>query len=61
MKTCPHRWLITYDDSSYIRELFNFSYIYEWNLMYGMRNQTPQSQQLGSELIITNYPLKRRI
>jgi len=29
--------------------------------MYGMRNQTPQSQQLGSELIITNYPLKRHI
>jgi DNA adenine methylase len=59
MRTCEHRWLITYDDSSYIRELFGFANIYEWNLMYGMRNQTPQSRQLGNELIIANYSLNK--
>ncbi len=59
MRACEHQWLITYDDSSYIKELFNFANIYEWNLMYGMRNQTPQSQQLGNELIITNYSLDK--
>lgn len=57
MRSCEHQWLITYDNSSYIKELFSFANIYEWNLMYGMRNQTPQSQQLGNELIITNYSL----
>lgn len=25
MKQCPHKWLITYDYSQYVRELFSFS------------------------------------
>ncbi|MDR1484394.1 MAG: DNA adenine methylase, partial [Planctomycetaceae bacterium] len=40
MKSCPHRWLITYDDSDYIRNLFSFANIISWNLTYGMRNVT---------------------
>ncbi|OWY25871.1 DNA adenine methylase [Sphingobacteriales bacterium UPWRP_1] len=57
MKNCPHKWLITYDNSPFIKELFSFACITEWNLMYGMRNQTQTSNQLGSELFISNYPL----
>ena len=38
MKNCPHKWLITYDDSSLIRELFDFAEIHEWTLQYGMNN-----------------------
>ncbi|MDR1924105.1 MAG: DNA adenine methylase [Planctomycetaceae bacterium] len=55
MKTCQHKWLITYDDSSYIRELFSFAKITSWNLTYGMRNVTEQSDQNGKELFISNY------
>lgn len=57
MRECEHRWLITYDDSTFIRELFAFAHVTSWNLMYGMRNQTEQSNQLGNELFISNFPL----
>ncbi len=55
---CKHKWLLTYDDSPYIRELFSFAEISEWSLMYGMRNVTKSSNQKGNELFISNYPLQ---
>ena len=58
MKNCNHKWLITYDDSEYIRELFSFANIIPWNLTYGMRNITETSDQIGKELFISNYNLK---
>jgi DNA adenine methylase len=58
LKKCPHRWLLTYDDSPFVRELFTFANIVSWNLMYGMRNVTENSKQLGSELLISNFDFK---
>ncbi|MDR1198075.1 MAG: DNA adenine methylase [Prevotellaceae bacterium] len=58
MKNCPHKWLITYDDSEYIRNLFSFANIQSWNLTYGMRNITETSDQNGKELFIANFPVK---
>lgn len=55
MKNCKHKWLITYDDSPFIRELFSFANIQSWDLMYGMRNITETSDQVGKELFISNY------
>lgn len=55
MKNCTHKWLITYDDSEYIRDLFSFANIMPWELMYGMRNITATSDQKGKELFISNY------
>lgn len=55
MKKCNHKWLITYDDSEYIRDLFSFANIIPWNLVYGMRNITEDSDQKGKELFISNY------
>ncbi|MEY4927763.1 MAG: hypothetical protein RI894_2199 [Bacteroidota bacterium] len=55
MRNCPHKWLITYDDSDYIRELFSFATIRPWELMYGMRNVVQGSNQKGKELFISNY------
>ncbi len=55
MKNCKHKWLITYDDSKYIRELFSFANIMPWELMYGMRNVIEGSDQKGKELFISNY------
>jgi DNA adenine methylase len=57
LRNCQHKWLITYDDSPYIRELFSFAEITSWNLMYGMKNVTKSSNQKGNELFISNYPL----
>ncbi len=55
MKNCNHKWLITYDDSEYVRSLFSFANIVEWNLKYGMRNVNSNSDQNGKELFISNY------
>jgi len=60
MKNCKHKWLITYDDSDYIRNLFSFAHITPWNLTYGMRNVTENSDQKGKELFISNYVLKSK-
>ena len=55
MRNCSHKWLITYDDSEYIRTLFAFAKIQSWTLTYGMRNITENSDQNGKELFISNY------
>lgn len=55
MKNCNHKWLITYDDSPYIRDLFSFANIMSWDLTYGMRNVNENSNQIGKELFISNY------
>jgi len=60
MRNCKHKWLITYDDSEYIRNLFSFAHITPWNLTYGMRNITESSDQVGKELFISNYALKKQ-
>jgi DNA adenine methylase len=58
MKECKHRWLITYDDSEYVREVFSFANIIAWDLTYGMRNVTETSNQKGKELFVSNYLTK---
>lgn len=55
MKRCPHKWLITYDDSPEIRTNFAASTIYEWQLQYGMNNYKQDKANKGKELFITNY------
>ncbi len=57
LKNTPHKWLITYDDSPFIRELFHFAQILPWNLTYGMRNVITGSTQIGKELFIANYTI----
>ena len=55
MKNCNHKWLLTYDNSEYIKELFSFANISKWNLKYGMRNVSKNSNQNGKELFISNF------
>ena len=55
MRKCEHKWLITYDDSPVIRELFAFAEIQEWTLQYGMNNYKKTSAAKGDELFIKNY------
>jgi DNA adenine methylase len=55
MRKCPHKWLITYDDSQAIRELFSFASITEWTLQYGMNNYKQECAAQGQELLIQNY------
>jgi DNA adenine methylase len=55
MQECNHNWLITYDDTPYIRSLFPFANIFSWDLKYGMRNVNKNSNNIGQELFISNY------
>ncbi len=59
LKNTRHKWLITYDDSKYVRDLFSFANINEWNLTYGMRNVNKNSNQNAKELFISNYELPK--
>ena len=55
MRNCKHNWLITYDDSTFIRNLFSIANIIPWTLTYGMRNINDDSDQNGKEIFISNY------
>jgi len=55
MKNTNHNWLITYDNSEHVKELFSFANIFTWELTYGMRNVTQNSQQKEKEIFISNY------
>lgn len=55
MATCPHAWLITYDDSPEIRAGFRFAFQDEWQLQYGMNNFGRNYAPKGQELFIANY------
>lgn len=57
LKNTQHQWLMTYDDSIYIRELYSFANISTWNLTYGMRNIKGNINQKEIELFISNYDL----
>ncbi len=57
LRKCQHKWLLTYDDSTYIRKLFSFANVTDWNLTYSMRNITKTSNQKERELFISNYSL----
>lgn len=57
LKKCSHEWLLTYDDSDLIRQLFDFANVKTWDLTYGMRNVTKESNQKAVELFISNYKI----
>jgi len=57
LRTTKQHWLVTYDDSPFIRSLYSFANIREWNIVYGMRNVTTGSSQKAQELFISNYEL----
>lgn len=50
IKRCKYNYLITYDDSPFIRKLFSFANIISWDLAYSMK-----SHGVGKELFISNY------
>lgn len=57
MQGCAHPWLITYDDSPYIRAKFSFAHLHEWTLQYGMNNYKQGKADVGKELFLCNYEI----
>jgi DNA adenine methylase len=55
MKNSDHKWLITYDNCEYIRDLFSFANVFTWEFTYGMKNVKKDADQTGKEVFISNY------
>jgi DNA adenine methylase len=58
MRGCSAAWLITLDNTDEIKTLFDYAYIYEWELQYGMNNYKQGKADIGKELFISNYRLE---
>ena len=54
---CKYKWLMTYDDCDYIRELYKDYEIFPFEFAYGMRNAGGGTDMKGKELIISNYKI----
>ena len=50
-----HKFLLSYDNSEYIRSLYKSFNIVEWDLQYGMNNYKQNKALTGKELLIYNY------
>ena len=57
LETCPHQWLVTYDDSPLIRQHFEFAQVSAWELQYGMNNYRQATAAKGAELFVRNFSL----
>ena len=55
LKECKHKWLMTYDDCQYVRDLYKDFNIREFELTYGMRNVNKGANMKGNEIFISNY------
>jgi len=60
LKLCPHKWLVTYDDSEKIRTNFEFAHLYEWEVQYGMNNYKQPTAAKGKELFIASYQVPNK-
>ncbi|MCS7079921.1 MAG: DNA adenine methylase [Chloracidobacterium sp.] len=60
LRETPHRWLLTYDDSPFIRDLYAEYTQVRWTLQYGMNNYKQLTARAGEELFIANYPIQSR-
>lgn len=59
LKNTKHKFLLTYDDSEFIKKLYKGFYIQEWNLQYGMNNFKQEKAAKGAELLISNFSLEK--
>lgn len=58
LKKCKHKWLLTIDDTDYIRKSFKNKKKYDifpLRVKYGMDNINGTKTKRGKEVIITNY------
>ena len=61
LKSTKHKFLLTYDNSAFIRELYRDFCLLEWDLQYGMNNVNSANAQKGKELLISNFELEKRV
>lgn len=59
LKSTKHKFLLTYDDSAFIRDLYKDFCLKEWGLQYGMNNFKQTNAPKGKELLISNFDLAK--
>ncbi|WP_300761627.1 DNA adenine methylase [Helicobacter sp. UBA3407] len=59
LKNAKHKFLLTYDDSELVRELYKDFYVCEYSLQYGMNNYKQTQAAKGAELLISNFSLEK--
>lgn len=57
LKATKHKFLLTYDDSEYIRELYKDFYCQAFSVQYGMNNFKQNKAARGDELLISNFDI----
>lgn len=55
LKLCPHKWIMSYDNSEFVQDLYKDYEKIEWNLSYGMNNVGKKTIAIGKELLIKNF------
>lgn len=55
VKNCQHKWMITYDNCDYVKELYKDFNVIPFEFAYGMRNAVKGNDMTGKEILITNY------
>lgn len=61
LKNTKHNFLLTYDDSDFIRELYKGFCVKEWTLQYGMNNYKQEKANIGKELLIANFEIENNM
>lgn len=61
LKSTKHKFLLTYDDSAFIRDLYKDFCLKEWSLQYGMNNFKQTNAPKGKELLISNFDLAKSV
>lgn len=59
LKNTKHKFLLTYDDSELIRNLYKDFYVCEYSLQYGMNNYKQMQATKGAEILISNFNLDK--
>lgn len=60
LRQTRHRWLLTYDDSPFVRKLYQDYTQVRWTLQYGMNNYRQPNARPGQELFVANYTIQAR-
>lgn len=54
------KFVLTYDDSAFVRELYKDFYTLGFSVQYGMNNFKQSKANKGQELLISNFPIKSK-
>ena len=58
LRNTKYKFLLSYDDSNEVRELYDWAYFTKLNWNYNTSNLSGGKRKVGNELLISNFPLQ---